>query len=84
MLSGEAEYISAVIVCMKASHLRILLYDLRFVGSDSYDGDNLKCGPSRIIVDNEAAISMAKCNKGTAGNIRLAREDIIMLGKVQH
>ena len=49
------------------------MYDLRFLGSISYDGDNLKCEPSRIIVDNEAAISMAKCNKDAAGNIHVAR-----------
>ena len=29
--------------------------------------------PSRIIVDNEAAISMAKCNKDTVGNRHVAR-----------
>ena len=73
MSSGEAEYISAAVACMKASHLRMLVYDLRFLGSNSYDGDNLKCEPSRIIVDNEAAISMANCNKDTAGNRHVAR-----------
>ena len=52
MSSGEAEYISAAVVCMKASHLRMLLYDLRSIGSKSYGGDNLECEPSRIIVDN--------------------------------
>ncbi len=73
MSSGEAEYTSAAVACMKASHLRMLVYDLRFLGSTSYDGDNLKYEPSRIIVDNEAAISMAKCNKDTAGNRHVAR-----------
>ena len=29
--------------------------------------------PTRIIIDNEAAICMAKCNKGTAGNRHVAR-----------
>ena len=73
MSSGEAEYISAAVACMKASHLRILVYDLRYMGSKSYDGDNLECKPSRIIVDNEATISMARCNKDTAGNRHVAR-----------
>ena len=40
MSSGEAEYISAAVACVKASHLRMLVYDLRFLGSNSYDGDN--------------------------------------------
>ena len=43
------------------------------MGSKSYDGDNLKCESSRIIVDNAAAISMARCNKDTAGNRHVAR-----------
>ena len=51
MSSGEEKYISAAVACMKASHLRMLTYDLRFLGSDSCNGDNLNCEPSRIIVD---------------------------------
>ena len=73
MSSGEAEYISATVACMKVSHLRILVYDLRSMGSKSYDGNNLGCDPSRIIVDNEAVISMARCNKDAAGNRHVAR-----------
>ena len=73
MSSGEGEYIFAAVACMTARHLRKLVYDLRYMGSKSYDGDNLKCEPSRIIVDNEATISMARCNKDTAGNKHVAR-----------
>ena len=73
MSGGEVEYISTAVACMKASHLSMLVYDLRSMGSKSYDGDNLKYKPSRIIVDNEAAISMARCNKDTAGNRHVAR-----------
>ena len=58
---------------MKASHHRMLIYDLRFLGSPSYDGDNLKCEPSRIIVDSKAAISMEKCSTDTFGNRRVKR-----------
>ena len=46
---------------------------LRYMGSKSYDGDDLKCESSRIIVHNDAAISMARCNKDTAGNRHVAR-----------
>ena len=73
MSSGEAEYISAAVACMRASHLRMLTYDMRFLGSENYDGDNMNCEPARIIIDNEAAIAMAKCNKDTAGNRHVAR-----------
>ena len=44
------------------------------MGSKSYDGDTLKCEPSRIIVENEVAISMARCNKDTAENRHVARK----------
>ena len=37
MSSGEAEYISAEVAHMRASHLRMLIYDLRCMGSDNYD-----------------------------------------------
>ena len=39
--SGEAEYIFAEDVCVKASHHRMLSYDLRFLGISSYDGDTV-------------------------------------------
>ena len=72
--SGEAEYISAATACMRASHLQmIILYDLRHLCTASYDEDKLNEKPARIIIDNEAAICMAKCNKDTAGNRHVAR-----------
>ena len=37
MSSGEAEYISASVACMRASHLRMLIYNLKFLGSNTYD-----------------------------------------------
>ena len=58
---------------MKASHIRMLEYDFKFLGSKSYDLDNPSFEPSRIIIDNEAAIAMSKCNKDTAGNRHVAR-----------
>ena len=39
----------------------------------SYDSDILKYEPSRIIVDNEAIISMTKYKKDTTCNIHIAR-----------
>ena len=68
MSSGEAEYILAAAACMRASHLQMLTYDLRCLGTAEYDSVNLKCQPARIIIDNEAAICIAKCNNNTAEN----------------
>ena len=34
MPSGEAEYISADVACMRASHLRMMIYDLKYLCSE--------------------------------------------------
>ena len=81
MSSSEAKYISAAVACMKVSHIRMLEYDFKHFGSQSYDLDNPIYEQPRIIVDNEAAIAMSKCNKDTAGN-RHVVEDIIMYVRV--
>ena len=73
MSSGEAEYIPAATACMRASHLQMLIYDLKYLCTVEYDEDKLNQKPAKIIIDNEAAIYMAKCNKDTAGNRHVAR-----------
>ena len=73
MTSGEAEYIYAAVACMRASHLRMLIYDLKYLCSEDYDGDNIEYDPAKIIMDNKATISMAKYNKETARNRHVAR-----------
>ena len=35
--SGEAEYISTAVACMRPSHLRKLIYYLKFLCSEDYD-----------------------------------------------
>ena len=40
------------------------------MGCDHYDQDVLKLEPTRIIIDNEAAICMAKCNRQLSCRIR--------------
>ena len=73
MSSGEAEYISTAVACMRASYLRMLIYDLRYLCSEDYDGDNMKYEPAKIMIDNEAAISLARCNKDTVRKRHVAR-----------
>ena len=51
----------------------MLMYDLNFVYSEGYDGDNMAYEPTKIIIDNEVAISMAKFNKYTSRNRPVAR-----------
>ena len=73
MSSGEAEYISIAVACMRAGHLRMLINDLRLMGCESYNQDVLNLERARIIIDNEAVICMAKCNHDTACNHHVAR-----------
>ena len=73
MPSGEAEYIAAATAFMRASHLCMLIYDIWFLGTSEYDEDNLNSQPTRIIIDNDAAISITKCS----GN-SMWQEDLIM------
>ena len=73
MSSDKAEYISATAACLGASNLRMLTYGMKFLGPESYYGDNMNYEPARIIISNDAAISMAKCNKFKSGNWHVTR-----------
>ena len=73
MSSGEAEYISAAIACMRASHVRMLRYDFDNLSKKAYYNDITKYEPAHVMIDNEAAIAMTSCNKDTAGNRHVAR-----------
>ena len=83
MSSGEAEYISTAVACMRASYIRMLISDLKFLGIKEYDSNEHDYELATIIIDNEAAISMVTCNKDTAGNPMLLR-DITMSDKAQY
>ena len=58
---------------MRASHIRMLVYNLKFLGTNEYNSNEPNYEPAIIIIDNEVAISMATCNKDTAGNRHVAR-----------
>ena len=73
MSSGEAEYISAAVDCRRANHIRMLVYNLKYLGTNEYDSNEPNYEPATIVIDNEAAIFMATCNKDTAGNHHVAR-----------
>ena len=42
MSSGEAEYIAAAVACMRASQLRMLVYDLQNMCSRDYSPTEIK------------------------------------------
>ena len=65
---GEAEYILAAAACMRACSLWMLIYDVKYLLTPKYDGDNMNYEPAKIIIDNKAAIGMEDWNKYTSGN----------------
>ena len=71
--SGEAEYMSTPVACMRASHIRMLINDLKFMGSESCNQDVVNLDLARIIIDNEVTNFMATCNKDTASKHHEAR-----------
>lgn len=52
---------------------QMFIYDLKYLGTLDYDGDNLCYQPGRIMIENEAASCIATYNKNTAENGHLAR-----------
>jgi hypothetical protein len=67
MSSAESEYVSACSACMAASHLRMLLYDYKHLGTKNYSKVNqmLAIAPSILMVDNQAAVQMGMNDKLT-------------------
>ena len=63
----------ATTACMRASYFCKLTHDLRYLGISEHNRNNFRSLPDRIIIDSEAANSMAKCNKDTFGNRHVAR-----------
>ena len=58
---------------MCVSHIRMMIYDLKFLGTKEYNSNESNYEPTTIIIDNEATISMAIFKKDTAGNCRVAQ-----------
>jgi hypothetical protein len=60
MSSAESEYMSACSACMAASHVRMLLYDYKHLGTERYSKVNqmIDMAPSILMVDNQAAVQM--------------------------
>ena len=69
--NGESECTSTAVVYMKASHTWIWEYGLKCMETKSYDVKNPISKSSNIIIENEATIAMAECNKDTAGNTHI-------------
>ena len=75
MSSAESEYMAACAGCMAGVHIHMLLYDLLYLGTPNYDKVQLSLPnpPTVIMVDNQAAVQMAKNDQITCRNCHIAR-----------
>ena len=74
MSSAEAEYMGACTACMAMAHLKMLMQDLKFLGSSNYEKRiEDKTYMNVLLVDNEATVAMAKNYKPTKKNRHIAR-----------
>ena len=74
MSSSEAEYMGACTACMAMAHLKMLIQDLKYLGSQDYDTKiTEKSHMNILLVDNEATVAMSKNYKPTKKNRHIAR-----------
>ena len=67
MSTSEAEYMAACSATMSAAHIRMLLYDMMFLGTKHWreSSQQLPTIPIVLMVDNEATVQIAKNGKLT-------------------
>jgi hypothetical protein len=75
MSSAEAEYMSAASGSMTSAHVRMILYDHKYLGTKRYDvmKQVLDMAPSILMVDNQAAVQMSMNDKLTKLTRHIAR-----------
>jgi hypothetical protein len=72
--SAEAEYMGACNLGAMICHMRELLYDFMFLGTEEYDREGtFGATPSILLIDNQATISMSKNYRVTAKNRHIGR-----------
>ena len=72
--SAEAEYMGACNLGAMICHLRDLVYDFEFLGTDEYDiNATTNEVPSVLLIDNQATVRMSRNYKVTSKNRHVAR-----------
>ena len=72
--SAEAEYMGACNAGAMVCHLRDLIYDFEFLGTENYNVNATTAAiPSIILVDNQATVRMSKNYKVTGKNRHVGR-----------
>ena len=92
MSSCEAEVMASCSGCMAAAHIHMLLYDMKHLGTKTYDAKKLTLPnpPTVIMVDNKAAVrgTRSKIDTPSLGSfdspfIRLIRFDSIRFDSIR-
>jgi hypothetical protein len=67
MSTSEAEYMAACSASMATAHIRMLLYDMTYLGTKHWreSMQRLPTIPSILMIDNEATVQIAKNGKLT-------------------
>ena len=67
MSTSEAEYLAACSAAMATAHIRMLLYDMTYLGTKQWreSSQRLPTTPSILMIDNEATVQIAKNGKLT-------------------
>jgi hypothetical protein len=67
MSSSEAEFMGACTGCMAVAHIRMLLYDMEYLGTRQWTSayQNLPQAPIVVMVDNQATVKIAASKKLT-------------------
>ena len=67
MSTSEAEYMAACSAAMATAHIRMLLYDMTYLGTKQWceSTQRLPTTPSILMIDNEATVQIAKNGKLT-------------------
>jgi hypothetical protein len=73
--SAEAEYMGACNLGAMVCHLRDLMYEFEFLGTNDYDENNgtTKEPPTVLLIDNQATVAMSKNYKVTSKNRHVGR-----------
>jgi hypothetical protein len=75
MSSCEAEVMASCSGCMAAAHIHMLLYDMKYLGTKTYDSKKLTLPnpPTVVMVDNKSAVQMSLNGKLTKHTRHISR-----------
>ncbi|KAI2494441.1 hypothetical protein MHU86_20087 [Fragilaria crotonensis] len=79
MSTSEAEYMAACSATMATAHIRMLLYDMLYLGTKQWreSTQRLPTTPAILMIDNEATVQIAKMANSPARPVTLNDASIL-------